>query len=428
MQKSVTNDNFVQMMMEKISRDLYLNRLVEGIGNGLIKIVTGMRRCGKSYLLFQLFTDYLLSHGVDRDHIIMVNLEDLDNRPLRDPVALLRHVRSLVPGDGERCYVLLDEVQLVTDFVEVLNSLLRTPGVETFVTGSNSRFLSTDIATEFRGRGYVVEMHPLSFAEYCSATSLDSSAAWKEYYTYGGLPQVAGMTGHTARVQYLQTLMQTVYLADVRDRHHIADDSELEELLLMLASAIGSPCNPAKLANTYKSVKHVDIDARVLSQYLSHLQDAFIVERAMRYDIKGKRYINTLSKYYFSDMGLRNALLNFRQLEENHIMENVIYNELRVRGYQVDVGYVDARTAQQRRSYEVDFVANQGDRRYYIQSAWAMPTDEKLRQECQSLLNIRDAFAKVIVVGNDIMPYYTADGIRIIGLKDFLLHDDALNG
>lgn len=409
-----------------IKRDYYLQQLIDGRHNGLIKIVTGIRRCGKSYLLFRLFKDYLRSVGVDDSHLIEVAMDDVRMDNMRDPHKFLRYVESRMT-DGGMYYVLLDEVQLMSRFVEALNSLLHLPRVDIYVTGSNSRFLSSDVATEFRGRGDEIHLYPLSFSELYATEGGDKGELWRRYYVYGGLPQVQALVGNQKRENFLLSLQESVYLKDLVERNRIKNPTELHELLRVMASGIGSPCNPLKLANTFRSVKGVPIDRKTVSRYLVHMENAFLLERAMRYDIKGKRYINSLSKYYFQDIGLRNALLGFRQLEENHIMENVIYNELRSRGMRVDVGVVEVNAGSRRQQLEVDFVANAGSRRYYIQSAFAMPDDRKRAQESASLLRINDSFRRIIVVRDDIAPYHNDLGFLIIGLFDFLLRPDSLD-
>jgi len=413
-----------------IKRDNYLKQLVDGQGNHLIKIVTGVRRCGKSFLLFELFHNHLVENGVDENHIIEVALDDLANEHLRNPHNLLSHIKQQIT-DRSTYYILLDEIQLADRFEEVLNSLLHVRNVDVYVTGSNSRFLSSDIVTEFRGRGDEIHLYPLSFAEFCSAYHGSRNDAWKEYYTYGGLPIILSMDMEQKKAVYLRNLYESVYMADILERHHVSNQAEFDELAHIMASSIGSSCNPTKLANTFKSVKNITISNKTISNYLSYMQDAFLLEKAMRYDIKGKKYINTLSKYYFSDIGLRNALLNFRQQEENHIMENVIYNELRCRGLQVDVGLVTIRTTDKnnktiRKQLEVDFVVNQASQRYYIQSALSIPTQEEA-QESQSLLNIDDLFKRIIIVRDDIKPWRNEKGILIMGLMDFLLNKDSLD-
>ena len=413
-----------------IRRDTYLNRLISSRGNKLIKIVTGIRRCGKSFLLSVLFRDFLKSEGVADDHIIEIALDDRKNHDLLNPDALLDHINARI-NDRSMYYILLDEVQMVEDFVGVLNSLLHVPNVDVYVTGSNSRFLSIDIVTEFRGRGFEIKMYPLTFAEYYSARGGDKSDCWRDYYTFGGLPQVTTINDFAQKTSYLEHLANTVFVSDVVERNGVRKRHELEELLRILSSSIGAPCNPSKISNTFRSVKNEAVSVRTINNYITYLCDAFLVSKAMRYDIKGKRYINSLSKYYFSDMGLRNALLGFRQIEESHIMENVIYNELISRGFKVDVGNIDAiirdRNGDVRRAqYEVDFVANQGSVRYYIQSALAIPGEEKMKQESSSFRRISDSFKKVIVVGSNIMPYHNDEGFFIIGIFDFLLNPKSL--
>lgn len=413
-----------------INRDIYLNRLIASKHNGLIKVITGLRRCGKSYLLFKLFKEHLRNVGVDDNHIIQVDLEDRRNKNLRNPDVLLAHIDSKM-RDNDMYYILLDEVQCVKDFEDVLNSYLKIENADIYVTGSNSKFLSTDIITEFRGRGTQICVHPLSFAEIMSVDQRHPIDVWKDYYTYGGLPLVLSLTTDEAKESYLKDLYAKVYLTDIKDRYSIRCDSELQELLQIIASTIGSPTNPSKLENTFKSVKNVTLSSKTINTYLSYLEDAFLIEKSIRYDIKGKKYINTLAKHYFTDMGIRNAILGFRQMEENHIMENVIYNELRIRGYSVDVGMVETRPLNSegkriRKQYEVDFVANRGSQRYYIQSAFIMPTDSKERQESNSLLNIDDAFKKIIIVKDYIKPKRNQLGIITIGLIDFLLKPELM--
>lgn len=413
-----------------INRDIYLNRLIASKHNGLIKIITGLRRCGKSYLLFKLFKEHLRNVGVDDNHIIQVDLEDRRNKNLRNPDVLLAHIDSKMK-DNDMYYILLDEVQCVKDFEDVLNSYLKIENADIYVTGSNSKFLSTDIITEFRGRGTQICVHPLSFAEIMSVDQRHPIDVWNDYYTYGGLPLVLSLSTDEAKESYLKDLYAKVYLTDIKDRYSIRCDSELQELLQIIASTIGSPTNPSKLENTFKSVKNVSLSSKTINTYLSYLEDAFLIEKSIRYDIKGKKYINTLAKHYFTDMGIRNAILGFRQMEENHIMENVIYNELRIRGCSVDVGMVETRPLNSegkriRKQYEVDFVANRGSQRYYIQSAFIMPTDSKERQESNSLLNIDDAFKKIIIVKDYIKPKRNQLGIITIGLIDFLLKPELM--
>ncbi len=414
-----------------IRRAKYLDQLITSKHNGLIKIITGLRRCGKSYLLFTLFKEHLKEAGVKDSHIIEVDLEDRRNKELRDPDVLLAHIDYRIKDD-DMYYVLLDEVQHVPEFEDVLNSYLKVKNADVYVTGSNSKFLSSDIITEFRGRGTQIRVYPLSFAEFMSVDSRHPLDAWRDYYTYGGLPHTLSLIGDEAKESYLKELYTKVYLTDIKERHSIRSDAEFKELLQIIASSIGSPTNPSKLERTFKSVKNVSLSDKTIDAYLSYFSEAFLTEKAIRDDIKGKKYINTLAKHYFTDMGVRNAILGFRQTEENHIMENVIYNELRMRGYSVDVGMVETRPVGEdgkriRKQYEVDFVVNRGSQRYYIQSAFVMPTDAKERQESASLLNIDDSFRKIVIVKDYIKPKRNEEGIITIGLTDFLLNPDLLN-
>lgn len=414
----------------KIKRDFYLQQLVDGKQNGLVKIVTGIRRCGKSFLLFKLFRQYLLDVGVDSDHIIQIALDDIENANLREPLSLYKCIKAKMT-DEELYYILLDEVQLVPRFEEVLNSLLRIDNADVYVTGSNSKFLSSDIITEFRGRGDEIHLYPLSLSEYCEGTGLSPAEAWKDYYTYGGLPHTLSLATEQKKIDYLNNLFESVYLIDILERQRIKNKAEFEELVKIIASGIGSPTNPTKLENTFKSVKKVNIDSVTISRYLGYMQDAFLIEKAERYDVKGKKYIGSLAKYYFTDIGLRNAILGLRQQEETHIMENIIYNELRRRGCKVDVGMVEQRFVDndgkwQRKQLEVDFVVNEGNQRYYIQSALALPDEEKRKQEMGSLLRIHDSFKKIIIVKGDIKPWRDENGILTMGLLDFLMNADSL--
>ena len=388
----------------------------------MIKIVKGLRRCGKSFLLFNLFHQHLLSSGTDESHIIEIALDDISNEALREPFRMLEYVKSKIKDDNQY-YLIIDEVQLLGRFVDVLNSFMHIDNVDIYVTGSNSRFLSKDVATEFRGRGIEIHIYPLSFAELYQARGGDKYALWKSYYTYGGLPYLASLNDNARKAEYLSSLNQTLYLKDIVERNKIANEDEFSELMNLMASSIGSPCNPNKIANTFKSVKKLSLAPQTIAKYLSFMEDAFIVEKSVRYDIKGRKYISTLSKYYFQDVGLRNALLNFRQVEETHLMENVIYNELRRCGYSVDVGMIEVRSATQRKQLEVDFVANKGDKRYYIQSAFALADEQKREQELASLKKINDSFKKIIITRDDIAPYHDDNGVLIIGLMDFLLRD-----
>lgn len=415
----------------EIKRDRYLQQLIESRQNGFIKVITGIRRCGKSYLLNVLFYHYLLDNGVADDHIIRVDLEDRMNKDLRNPDVMLHYVHSRIQ-DSDLYYIIIDEVQLMDEFVDVLNSFRHIENADTYVTGSNSHFLSSDIPTEFRGRGETIHVYPLSFSEFYSAKGGDKQDAWREYFTYGGLPLIQSFDTEQKKINYLKDLFVTVYLADIIERHNIKNDNEMRELVLILASSIGSPCNPTKLSNTFKSVKNVLIGSQTIAKYLTCLLESFLLNRAIRYDIKGKKYINTLTKYYFTDIGLRNAILDMRQQEETHIMENIIYNELITRGYRVDVGMVEIRKHNKdgkwtRVQLEVDFIANQGSKKYYVQSALSIPDREKEIQESRSLTNINDSFKKVIIVKDHIMPRRNEEGILTIGLFDFLLKEDSLD-
>lgn len=374
------------------------------------------------FLVVQSFHQHLLSSGTDESHIIEIALDDISNEALREPFRMLEYVKSKIKDDN-KYYLIIDEVQLLGRFVDVLNSFMHIDNVDIYVTGSNSRFLSKDVATEFRGRGIEIHIYPLSFAELYQARGGDKYALWKSYYTYGGLPYLASLNDNARKAEYLSSLNQTLYLKDIVERNKIANEDEFSELMNLMASSIGSPCNPNKIANTFKSVKKLSLAPQTIAKYLSFMEDAFIVEKSVRYDIKGRKYISTLSKYYFQDVGLRNALLNFRQVEETHLMENVIYNELRRCGYSVDVGMIEVRSATQRKQLEVDFVANKGDKRYYIQSAFALPDEQKLEQELASLKKINDSFKKIIITRDDIAPYHDDNGVLIIGLMDFLLRD-----
>lgn len=414
-----------------LKRDLYLNQLIKGRHNGLIKIITGIRRCGKSFLLARIFRNWLLENGVSDSHILHIPLDDRMNRELRNPDEFLQYVYGKIQ-DNEMYYVLIDEVQLMDHFVEVLNSLLYRENIDVYVTGSNSKMLSSDVVTEFRGRGDEIHMYPLSFSEFYNSSEMDINSAWKNYYTFGGLPQVVEIDDTVKKMSYLRNLNNTVFLRDIIERNGVKHTDELEELLKIIASAIGAPTNPTKIANTFGSVKNSKISQQTISNYLNYFLNAFIVERAVRYNIKGKKYINSLFKYYFTDLGLRNAVLDFRQLEETHIMENVIYNELLIRGFIVDVGIIEKREFNkdgqfQRKQFEVDFVANLGNERFYIQSAYSIPDHEKHLQETASFRNINDSFKKIIIVKDNIMPFFDEDGYKIIGLFDFLLNQDSLS-
>ncbi len=412
----------------KIKRELYLQKLLNSRNNGMIKVITGMRRCGKSYLLFNLFTDALAKEGVPADHIVKVNLEDRRNSQLRDPDNLLKYIDAQIVDD-DMYYILLDEIQLVKEFEDVLNSYLHIRNADVFVTGSNAKFLSKDVITEFRGRGQSIMLHPLNYAEFMSAHKHPSRYDMNlllEYMQYGGLPKVVITDNENEKKEYLQSLFVQTYLRDIKDRYSIQLDHDLEELIDVIASGIGSLANPHKIQNTFRSVKQSSITQDTIKNYLDYMQDAFLINKAVRYDIKGRRYIDTPAKYYFEDLGLRNARLHFRQTEETHLMENLIFNELRVRGYSVDVGQLmyfgkNAEGKSERRQSEVDFVCNKGYERLYIQSAFALPTIEKQQQEFNSLKRINDNFQKVVIVGGMQPTYRNDDGILILNVFDFLL-------
>lgn len=419
------------MRRMEIKRDLYLQRLIDRMHNGMIKVVTGIRRCGKSYLILKIFRDYLFGIGVDPSHILQVALDLRENAPLRDPDAILAHIRSLLLNDGQWTYIFLDEVQLLPEFEDVLNSLLHIPTVDVYVTGSNSRFLSKDVITEFRGRGDEVHLFPLSFREFMSVYTGDVYHGWADYVLYGGLPMVSGMRTEAQKIGYLTSLFEETYLRDILDRYHIEKVHEMNDLINVLASGVGSLTNPSKIQATFKSVLHSDISINTIHKYLSYLRDAYIVEEAHRYDVKGRRYIGTPLKYYFEDIGLRNARLGFRQIEETHLMENVIYNELRIRGYQVDVGVVqrsfrgdDGKT--DRRQLEIDFLANLGSKRYYLQSAYSLPDREKVLQEKMPLISANDDFKKIVIVKDVIRPQRDERGIVTMSVYDFLLNEYSL--
>lgn len=417
-------------MNQDIKRDYYLNQLKSKKHNGLIKIITGLRRSGKSYLLFNIFYKTLLSEGIDENHIIKIPLDNLDFYEYRDKIALYKFIKSQIT-DSKMYYCLLDEIQLVEAFEEVLNSLLHIPNIDVYVIGSNSRFLVKDVITEFRGRGEEVRIFPLSFKEFYSVRNDDFDSAWTDYCTYGGLPLVAGMSTHKEKSDYLSSLFSKVYLTDVIDRYKIRNKKELEDLLNVMASSIGSLTNPVKIENTFKTKQKSTITNKTITSYLEYFEDAFLIQVAERFDIKGRRYIGANRKYYFTDLGLRNARLNFRQLEESHIMENVIYNELRLRGFNVDVGTVDYNSKDKngksiKTQLECDFVANLGSSRIYIQSALNVSDSEKLLQEENSLRRISDNFKKIIVQKDSVVPHYDDNGIYIVSLRDFLLKDGIL--
>ena len=415
----------------EIKRDIYLDRLIRRERNGLIKIVTGVRLCGKSYLLLNLFHNYLLDKGVKEDHIIEIALDDRSNKELRDPDNMLSFVKERIV-DRDTYYIILDEVQLLSEFEDVLNSFMHIRNADVYVTGSNSKFLSSDLVTEFRGRGDEIRIYPLSFREYCSVYEGSPDEAWDDYFTYGGLPLILSRETAEEKAEYLMSLFQKVYFSDIIDRHKVRNQEELDELVDILASAVGSLTNPLKLANTFKSVKKKTISDKTLKKYLDYLMDAFLVSKAVRYDIKGRKYIGSPAKFYFEDVGLRNARLNFRQMEENHIMENIIYNELRIRGYRVDVGLVEqfgknSENKTTKKQLEVDFVVTRGSEKYYIQSAFAMNTEGKQEQEERPLNAIGDSFKKIIVVRDNIKVRRNDMGIVTIGIRNFLLDENSLN-
>ena len=418
-------------MVRKIERNIYLNRLIDSIGNGMIKIVTGVRRSGKSFLLFRLFAEWLQSQGIDDAHIIKVNLEDRLNKQLRDPDVLLNHIYSHILDDGH-FYVLLDEVQMVPEFEDVLNSFLDKENVDVFVTGSNARFLSKDVITEFRGRGEEIFMQPLSFGEFMSVYEGSYELGLDEYMTFGGLPQVLSYKTEKEKSNYLKGLFRKTYITDIVDRYGVRNTTELGELLDIVASCIGSLTNLTKIANTFASVKNVRITNETMQKWLEYLCDSFLVAKAVRYDVKGRKYINTPSKFYFCDLGLRNARLNFRQTENTHLMENLIYNELIYRGYNVDVGVVvtemkDEEGKRHKVQLEIDFVCNQGSKRIYVQSAYRLPTEAKQNQEMLSLTKADDSFKKVVIVGEDQLVHRNDKGIVTMSLRDFLMDKDALD-
>lgn len=414
----------------EIRRDIYLNKLISKKHNGLIKVVTGMRRCGKSYLLFNLFKEYLVNEGVNENHIIEIAFDSFENRKYRDPEVLFPYLMEKI-ADKEMYYVLLDEVQMLDDFESVLNSLGRKKNVDVYVTGSNAKFLSKDIITEFRGRGDEVHMYPLTYSEFMSVYDGDKQEGWRDYVLFGGIPLVLGFKTADQKSDFLKSLFEETYISDITGRNNIRNKAELEELLNILSSAIGSLTNPSKLSATFKSVKNKTISKDTIIKYIDYLKDSFLIDSAIRYDIKGKKYINTPSKYYFTDLGLRNARLNFRQVEETHAMENIIFNELKVRGYNVDVGVVvmnevDKNGKKIRKQLEVDFVCNKGSKRFYIQSAYALPDKEKMEQEQRSLVNTGDGFKKIIITKDAVAPLYNDEGILVMSVYDFLLNPDSM--
>ncbi len=414
----------------EIKREKYLNDLINRMHNGMIKVITGIRRSGKSYLLFNIFKNYLLDLGIPESHIIMIELDQRKNRKYRNPDAILDYIDSLIEDD-KQYYIMLDEVQMLEEFVEVLNSLLHIKNADIYVTGSNSKFLSKDVITEFRGRGDEVHIYPLTFKEFMTAYEGDVYHGWAEYVVYGGLPLTVTMKTEEQKISYLTNLFKETYLKDIIERHNVEKTQELEDLINILASAIGSLTNPPKIEATFKSVIQSTISLNTIRQYIEYLEDAFIINKANRYNVKGRKYIGTPLKYYFEDVGLRNARLGFRQIEETHLMENIIYNELRSRGYSVDVGVVEKRGTTEngkeyRQQLEIDFVANLGSKRYYIQSAFSLPTEEKRIQEKASLVNVKDSFKKIIIVKDIMNVTRDEDGITTMSIYDFLLKENSL--
>ncbi len=413
-----------------LSRSLYLQQLIDSQGNGLVKTITGIRRCGKSVLLMNLFYKWLISQNVTKNHIIEISFDDLDHEFLKQPKDFLAMIKSRITDEGTY-YILLDEVQQMENFVNVLLSLMLKPNCDIYVTGSNSRFLSTDIVTEFRGRSQEIHLQPLSFAEFMEGFEGSCEAAWREYYEFGGLPQILSLKTRQQKIAYLSNLVESVYLADLVERNKIKNDEGLRDFIRILSSSIGAPSNPSRIAKTFESVEKKHITSETLARYIKYLKEAFVIDEAFRYDVKGRKYIGTETKYYFSDMGLRNSILGFRQVEENHLMENILYNELRSRGYNVDVGMVemmerDSEGKLARKRLEIDFVANKGSQRYYIQSAFRIDSEEKAAQEQKSLLNVPDSFKKIILVKDNIAPYRDNNGILRMGLFDFLLKPESM--
>ena len=430
-----------------IERKKYLDKLISRKQNGLVKVITGIRRCGKSYLLFNIYKDYLKSIGVEDECIICLALDDDENIRYRNPLELGKYIRSVTSDESKEYYVFLDEIQKVVtiqnpyvegvedkiSFVDVVLGLMKRENIDVYVTGSNSKMLSSDILTEFRGRGDEIRVNPLSFAEFYNAFEGDKRDAWQEYYTYGGLPLVLAKKGHEEKAKYLSTLFDTIYLSDIMDRNSLAHEKNLlDDILNLISSSIGSLTNANKIANTFKSERQISVSHATVSKYLDYLIDSFLIYSASRYDVKGRKYIGSPYKYYFSDVGLRNARLNFRQQEENHIMENIIYNELCVRDFSVDVGiveycYKDAEKKSKRAYLEIDFIANKGSKKYYVQSALTVADEEKRQQEIRSLKRVGDSFKKIVVVKDNIIPWHDDDGILYIGIEQFLLDENAMD-
>lgn len=414
----------------EIERNIYLEQLILRKNNGMIKVITGIRRCGKSFLLFNIFKKYLMGNGVNEDHIIEIALDGIENEELRNPKTCYQYVKTAV-RDKENYYLLLDEIQFMPRFEEVLNGLLRMDNIDIYVTGSNSRFLSSDIITEFRGRGDEIRVYPLSFAEFYSVFHGEYDDAWNDYMIYGGLPQVAGFQTERQKAEYLKNIFTNVYLKDVVERNGIQSPDGLGTLVDILASAIGAPTNPTRISNTFASERQISYTNKTISRHIDYLEEAFLISKASRYDIKGRKYIGANLKYYFTDLGLRNARLNFRQQEPTHIMENIVYNELLIRGYNVDTGIIDLYGKDQegkrvRKQLEVDFVVNQGSQRYYVQVAYDMTSKEKQAQEFYSLRNIPDSFKKIVIVGGVTKPWRNEEGFVIMGMRYFLLNSDSL--
>ena len=412
-------------------RDSYLNKLINNKNNNFIKVITGIRRCGKSYLLFNLYYNYLLSIGVDKKHIIDINLENDEYENLYDRAKLREYIKSKIV-DSKQYYLFLDEIQNVGNFEKMLNGLNQIQNLDIYVTGSNSKFLSTDIITEFRGRSYEIRVYPLSFAEFFTGFDGEKTEALMQYMLYGGMPALNELKTSKDKSIYLKNLFDTVYLKDITERYKIKNIEEINEIINFVSSSIGSLTNPTKLENSFKSIKNIKISKVTIQKYLNYLKDSFLIESATRYDIKGKRYINTPLKYYFTDVGLRNVRIGFRQYEQTHLMENIIFNELKIRDYNVDIGVVEINTknnkgVSQRKQLEVDFVCNQGNKRYYIQSAFAIPDEEKMRQETNSLVKIKDSFKKIVIVNDDSPVWRNNDGILIMNIKDFLLNPNSLD-
>ncbi len=416
----------------EIKRDDYLNKLISRENNGLIKVITGLRRSGKSYLLFNLYYNYLLDKEIDKSHIIDVALDDRTNKELRNPDNMLKFIKDKIKDD-KLYYILLDEIQYLDEFEDVLNSLMHIRNADIYVTGSNSKFLSSDVITEFRGRGDEIHIYPLSFREFVSVYKGSTDEAWDDYFNYGGMPLVLSKDTAKEKTEYLKSLFEKVYISDILERHKkVKNKIELDELLDILSSAVGSLTNPLKLSKTFKSEKNKVISDKTIKRYIEYFEDSFLISEAKRYDVKGKKYINSPYKYYFEDIGLRNARLNFRQTEENHVMENIIYNELKVRGYNIDIGVVNVYEYNKDRkrilkNYEVDFVVTQGNNKYYIQSALSLNNLEKIKQENNSLININDSFKKIIVVKDNIKPRRDENGIVTIGIYNFLLDENSLD-